>query len=52
MNMFFGLARQMNDCEVMESAFGLIDPEGDKWQFGDTTVVVEYQKCYINSNFK
>jgi len=51
MRKFFSLAQLRNDCEKIQDAIGLIDPDGNKWIIGDPMSEVDFQKCYFNTSF-
>lgn len=48
MRRFRAVASLKNDCEVLERAIGLIDPDGNKWVVGEPHEEVHFEKCYIN----
>ena len=49
MHRFLGIERLKSNCEVIESAIGLIDPDGHQWKIGDPTADVEFEKCYVTN---
>ena len=49
MNRFRPIARMNNNCEVLEAAIGLMDPDGNKWIIGDPNREVHFEKCYFKS---
>ena len=49
MRRFRAIAQMNNHCEVLDEAFGLMDPDGNKWVVGDPRKKVQFEKCYINN---
>lgn len=47
MRRFRSLERFKENCQVVERAIGLIDPDGNHWKIGDPEADVDYEKCYV-----
>lgn len=47
MNRFNAIEKMGKDCEVVNGAIGLTDPNGNRWVIGDPKVKVDFKKCYI-----
>ena len=47
MSRFNGLERLQEDCEIVDKAIGITDPDGNKWVVGDPEVTVNFKKCYL-----
>lgn len=47
MSRFKSVAGVQGNCEVLDKAIGLIDPDGSKWLVGDPNADVQFEKCYI-----
>ena len=51
MRRFRPIAQLNNECEVLDRAIGLMDPDGNKWVIGDPNTEVQFEKCYIKQSF-
>ena len=49
MSRFMAIAKFNDDCEVLDDAFGLIDPDGNRWIIGNPEADVHFEKCYFNN---
>ena len=47
MGKFKALAKLREDCHSLRDAFGLLDPDGNKWIIGNPQTKVHFEKCYI-----
>ncbi|WP_436514804.1 hypothetical protein [Ekhidna sp. To15] len=47
MKRFLLKERLKENCEVIDKAIGLIDPDGNYWRVGDLTSDVQFEKCYV-----
>ena len=47
MSRFNAIEKMKEDCEVVDRAIGLTDPDGNRWVIGDPDVHVHFEKCYI-----
>ncbi|MEO9483255.1 MAG: hypothetical protein ABJG47_07415 [Ekhidna sp.] len=47
MSRFLSKERLKEDCEVIQEAIGLIDPDGNHWRVGDPNTEVQFEKCYV-----
>lgn len=47
MRRFMKLGRMNNDCLILDRAFGILDPDGNKWIIGNPSTEVNYEQCYI-----
>lgn len=52
MGRFMAVAKMREDCKKLDDAFGLLDPDGNKWIIGNPQSEVHFERCYIHSNFK
>lgn len=48
MRRFTAKQRFREQCEELNGAIGLTDPDGNQWIIGDEQREVEFEKCYIN----
>ncbi len=51
MKRFQKMGAMQNDCESLEDAIGLEDPDGYRWVIGNVSTIVNFNKCYINYKF-
>ncbi|MEP0986193.1 hypothetical protein [Ekhidna sp.] len=47
MSRFNAIEKMIKNCEVVDRAIGLTDPNGNRWVIGDPEVKVDFKKCYI-----
>ena len=48
MRRFTAKQRFREQCEELNGALGVTDPDGNQWIIGDEQREVEFEKCYIN----
>ncbi|MEO9872327.1 hypothetical protein [Ekhidna sp.] len=48
MSRFQSIERLKNECEKLDKAIGLIDPDGQKWIVGEFDSNIHFEKCYTN----
>ena len=49
MRRFRTIAQINGECQVLNKAFGIIDPDGNKWVIGDPDQEVRFEECYVEN---
>ncbi|MEM7297078.1 MAG: hypothetical protein AAF391_02300 [Bacteroidota bacterium] len=47
MKRFRSVVNWKEDCKRLGDAFGLLDPDGNKWIIGNPQTEVHFEKCYV-----